>query len=268
MKYRFCVSARPTIRVQTLFQQQVHTIAMERAKEKGQDPNTIWTEGSKLGSGSRSRHSLVRRGGEVRAGGSVAVSRRGFCTAGKRRERRVNTYQDQHRSFEKVRSGWRTAGFGMGGGREAYDAELAALVYGLVHLLGRRVVGRAYTIFTDSTVAMMRIVSDAPGPGREMAIRVIELAQRVVDQGNSITVRWALVHRGVEGNERTDQAAEEMASLPPLRATTRRFSLAFLRRRATERQPGRGERISRQGTQAEGHFVYQRRHRGLASDPS
>ena len=51
MKYRFCVSARPTIRVQTLFQQQIHTIAMERAKEKKQDPNTIWTEGSKLGSG-------------------------------------------------------------------------------------------------------------------------------------------------------------------------------------------------------------------------
>ena len=127
------------------------------------------------------------------------------------------------------------AGFGMGGGHEAYDAELAALAYGPVHLLGRRTTGRAYMIFTDSTTAMTRIASDAPGPGQEMAIRVIELAQRVVDQGNSITVRWASVHRGVEGNERVDQAAKEMASLPPPRATTRQFSLAFLRRRATER---------------------------------
>ena len=82
---------------------------------------------------------------------------------------------------------------------------------------------------------MGRIVGDAPGPGQEMAIRIIELAQRVVDQGNSITVRWTPAHRGVEGNEMADQAAKDAASLPPLRATRRRVSLSFLRRRATER---------------------------------
>ena len=82
----------------------------------------------------------------------------------------MNTYQDQRRSFERARSGWRTAGFGMKVGHEAYDAELAALVYSLVHLLGRWEAGREYTVFTDSTAAMTRIVSDSPGPGQEMAM--------------------------------------------------------------------------------------------------
>ena len=39
----------------------------------------------------------------------------------------------------------------------------------------------------------------------------------------------------IEGNERADQAARDAASLPPLRVTRRQFSLAYLRRRATER---------------------------------
>ena len=123
----------------------------------------------------------------------------------------------------------------MGGSHEAYDAELSALIYGLIHLLGTERTGRTCTIFTDSTAAITRAVSDAPGPGQEMAIQIIELAQRIVDQGNSIAIRWTPAHRGVEGNERADQTAKEMATLPPLRSTTRHYSLAFLRRRATER---------------------------------
>ena len=39
----------------------------------------------------------------------------------------------------------------------------------------------------------------------------------------------------IERNERADQAARDAASLPPLRVTRRQFSLAYLRRRATER---------------------------------
>ena len=41
-----------------------------------------------------------------------------------------------------------------------------------------------------------RAASDAPGPGQEMAIQIIELAQHVVEQGNSITVKWTPAHRG------------------------------------------------------------------------
>lgn len=163
------------------------------------------------------------------------ISRRGFCTAGKRRERVGRSYQDRHRSSEQARPGWRTAGFSTGRGHEAYDAELSAMIYGLVHILGRGTTDRAYTIYPDSTAAMRRVVNDAPRPGQELAIKVIELAQHVVDQGNSIAIWWTPAHREVEGNERADQAAREMASPPPLRATRRCFSLAFLRRRASDR---------------------------------
>jgi hypothetical protein len=48
--------------------------------------------------------------------------------------------------------------------------------------------------------------------------------------------------RGVEGNEQADQRAREAATLPLPRNTTRWYSLAFLRRRATERPPIDGEK--------------------------
>ena len=69
---------------------------------------------------------------------------------------------------------------------------------------------------------MARASSEVPGPGQEMAVQIIELAQRIVDQGNSVTIRWAPAHRGVEGNERTDAETKERAVLPPLGATRQR----------------------------------------------
>ena len=59
--------------------------------------------------------------------------------------------------------------------------------------------------------------------------------QRVIDQGNSVTIRWTPARMRVEGNERADRVAKDAASPPPLRATRRHFSLSFLRRRSTER---------------------------------
>ena len=133
------------------------------------------------------------------------------------------------------RTGWRSNGFRMGGGHEAYDAELVAVVYALVHFHGRSDRGQDYTIFTDSVAAMRRLRGDAPGPGQEMAIRAIEIARWLVQEGNTVTVRWTPAHVGVEGNERADQAAKDAATPPPLRGTRGRFSLAFLGRRTTER---------------------------------
>ena len=205
--------------------------AIEEAGKKERDPDTIWTDGSKLESGGFGAAVAWYKEKESAPRGSMVFQRRGFSTAGQRREKAGNTYHSRHRSIE-ARSGWRSRGFGMGGGHEAYDAEPAALVYGLIRLHGRGEVGHTHTIFTESTAAMRQIVKDAPGAGQEMAI---ELARRIIDQGNSITVRWTPAHRGVEGNERADRAAKDVASLPPLRATRRHFSLAFLRRRATAR---------------------------------
>ena len=136
-------------------------------------------------------------------GGRIVFGRRDFRTAGQRRETNRDTYHGKRRSLEKAGSGWRSRGFGIGG-HEAYDAELAALAYGLVHLHGRGMTGQTCTAFTDSRAAMIKIVGDAPGPGQEMAIRIIELARRIIDQGNYITIRWTPAHRGLEGNERAD----------------------------------------------------------------
>ena len=82
---------------------------------------------------------------------------------------------------------------------------------------------------------MRRITGDAPGPGQDMAIRAIEIAERIVQSGCTVTVRWTPAHKGVEGNERADQAAKEAAGLPPLRETRGRFSLAYLGREVSER---------------------------------
>ena len=152
-------------------------LAIERARGQERDPNAIWTDGSRLDSGGVGAR--IAWFEEVADGTPpVVVSRRGFLGAGERRERGVRTYHEGHRSLRGARSGWRVAGFGMGAGHEAYDAELAAIVCGLVHLACRREAEVSYTIYTDSTAAMTRATSDAPGAGQETAIRIIELARR------------------------------------------------------------------------------------------
>lgn len=45
------------------------------------------------------------------------------------------------------------------------------------------------------------MTSDAPGPGQEIAVQIINLAQKIIDQ-NTITIRWTPAHRGVEGPAR------------------------------------------------------------------
>lgn len=120
----------------------------------------------------------------------------------------------------------------MSTGHEAYDAELTAVAYVSAER-GER--GKDYTVFTDSVATMTRVISDAPGPGQDLAIRIIDLAQEIVSRGNTVIVRRTPAHRGVEENEQADQRAREAAALPLPRNTTRYYSLASLRRRATER---------------------------------
>ena len=150
--------------------------AIEGAREYERDHDTIWIDGSKLDSGGVgvgiAWYEKVKEEGLQ---GLVQIDRKGELGKGVRRGkgklgRYTYAYLDGQRSFREAWLGWRTAGFGMGGGPEAFDAELAAIAYGLIHLLGYQHTGRTYTIFTDSTAAMTRITSDAPGPGQEMAV--------------------------------------------------------------------------------------------------
>lgn len=139
------------------------------ARRQERDPGTVWTDDSRMESGGVGVGMAWYE--EVADGEPpVSVSRRGVVKAGERWEREGGTYHNKHRPFRGACSGWRTAGFGMRVGHEAYDADLAAVVYGLILHLGRRETGTSYTIFTDSTAAMTRAVSDAPGPGQEAAV--------------------------------------------------------------------------------------------------
>ena len=135
---------------------------------------------------------------------------------------------------------------------------MAAIVYGLVHLYGRGQEGSDYTIFTDSVAAMRRMTGDAPGPGQDMAIRAIELASRLTRKGSTVTIRWTPAHVGVEGNERADLAAKDAATLPPLRGTGRRLSLAFMKRRTTDRTNERWitDTTARMGKKDKGRGAY------------
>ena len=73
-----------------------------------------------------------------------------------------------------------------------------------------------YTLFTDSQAAMRRITGDAPGPEQEVAVQVVEVAQRMVARGCSVTIRWTPAHRGVEGNEQAGRRAGDTVALPAL----------------------------------------------------
>lgn len=85
--------------------------------------------------------------------------------------------------------GRRGSGFYIGRHPEAIDAELSAAMRGLRHLVERRATGESCTIFTGSQAAMRRIQNDAPRPGQDMAIEIIELASHLYNQGNAVTVR-------------------------------------------------------------------------------
>lgn len=99
-------------------------------------------------------------------------------------------------------------------------------------------------------------------------MQIIELAQRVVDQGNSITIRWTPAHRWVEGNERADQRAKEVAPslLSGLRFGTTASPSSDVGLLSGPSTCGGG--ILTGGTPAEGPFSYRRRHQDQASDPS
>ena len=120
-------------------------LAVEEAKLYERDPDTVWTDGSRLGS--------VGVGGGVAwyeavtaVEAPVEVDRRGVIKIGDRKARGGRTYQERHRPFRGARSGWRGAGFGSR--HEAYDAELAAVTYGLLHLIRRKETRKSYTIST------------------------------------------------------------------------------------------------------------------------
>ena len=125
-------------------------------------------------------------------------------------------YRDRQRSLQGTMSGWRGVGFSMSSGREAYDAELTAIAYGLLLLSRRGERGQDFTLLTDSQAAMRRMASDAPRPGQEIAIGAIGLAQRLIDQGNTVTSdRPRLTREWREKSRQISERRKRRPSAPP-----------------------------------------------------
>ena len=227
------VIALPAVCYDEKDRRMVAMAAEEDARAVGEDTDTIWTDGSRLGDGRVGVGMTWFEDSRGEAEERTLTERRDYRTAGQKRSGQSG-YLEGVRTMITDRSGWKSKGFRLGGGREAYDAELAAVVYALVQFYGRDQRGHDYTIFTDSVAAMRRVRGVAPGPGQDMAIRAIEITERLVRKGNTVTIRWTPAHAGVEGNERADLAAKDAATLPQMRETQGRFSLSFLKRRISE----------------------------------
>ena len=75
--------------------------------------------------------------------------------------------------------------------------EVYAVMRGLHHLAACQGASRHYTIITDSQPAMRMLQGDVPVAGHGKG--VIELAQTIHDQRNTITVRWVTSDAGRRG---------------------------------------------------------------------
>ena len=62
-----------------------------------------------------------------------------------------------------------------------------------------RETGVTYTIFSDSTAAINRVMMDQRGPGQALA-RTVELGDLLGRRGCSVTLRWTPAHKGVVRN--------------------------------------------------------------------
>ena len=73
--------------------------------------------------------------------------------------------------------------------KEFFDAELFAIHRAMKAFLERQETGVAYTIFSDSTVAIEQVLTGRAGPGNALARAVVELERPLVERQFSITIR-------------------------------------------------------------------------------
>jgi ribonuclease HI len=139
-----------------------------------------------------------------------------------------------------VEGEWRTCRRHLGTNKEVFDAEMYALGLALQEAQ-RYTTGWGYTeveIRCDAQAALQRIKHNRPGPGQWLAQRVIDLEAELLEAGMKVTFRWVKGHKGLEGNERADEAAKQATD-----PRTRRIhyeasfaSLAHINRVTTERK--------------------------------
>ena len=88
-------------------------------------------------------------------------------------------------------NGWTGRRFHLGSNKEAYQARRV--------LDQRQEKGHEYTIFADSTSAIVRVRTDVIGPGQRFAIAAMEVCDRVITRQNTVAIRWVPAHLGIQG---------------------------------------------------------------------
>ena len=88
-------------------------------------------------------------------------------------------------------------------------------------------------IFCDSQTTINNLRECNVYAGQALKLQIYQKAQKLVEQGHSISVAWVPGHSGVEGNERADKAAKEAASGRKVR-TAKWTSLTHIKRKITE----------------------------------
>ena len=97
----------------------------------------------------------------------------------------------------------------LGSNKEVSDVEVFAILSTVQLFRERDESGQSYTIFSDSRAAISRIQHDRCGPVQALAKAVLATVDELHERGNSLTVRWAPAHVGIEGNKQADEAAGE-----------------------------------------------------------
>jgi ribonuclease HI len=102
----------------------------------------------------------------------------------------------------------------MGSQVEVYDAELEGIYQATRMVCGQRRFKKRIIIFSDNQAAVQTAGQLGPGPGRQRARQLHDLAIQQITNGGSIQVEWVPGHYNVDGNELADTLAKAVVQKP------------------------------------------------------
>jgi len=126
-----------------------------------------------------------------------------------------------------------------------FQAEIMAISMGTEEIMGKNTTNRNITIHTDSQAAIKSLASETASLGtvKECKRKLNQLARQ-----NQVTVTWVPGHRGIDGNEKADQAARQAAQsavegpepfVPVSKSTVKTSIKTTLKTKQTERWQAR-----------------------------
>jgi hypothetical protein len=81
----------------------------------------------------------------------------------------------------------------LGAGNEVFDAELYAILKATRIFSISKECNKNFTIFSDFQAAILRCRNDCRSPGQSMVRATIRWSHQVVQNGNTLTIRWVPV---------------------------------------------------------------------------